>query len=126
MTMSIIITLLYSSTIEQFLIQPFPGYTRFSILMHQALVRIAFSDQAIIFSKKIICLFLHLGCTATHPYSGSCCNFLPEKCGENEGDCDSDADCKNGLACGIDNCPAWGNLHPEADCCFNVTGITIS
>ena len=75
------------------------------------------------FSKTIICLFLHLGCTATDPYSGSCCNFLPEKCGENEGECDSDADCKAGLSCGIDNCPAWGNFHHDADCCFNVTGI---
>ena len=44
----------------------------------------------------------------------------------NEGDCDSDADCKAGLACGIDNCPAWSNFHPEADCCFKLTGITIS
>ena len=56
----------------------------------------------------------------------SCCNSLPEKCGENEGDCDSDADCKAGLACGIDNCPAWSNFHPEADCCFKLTGIAIS
>ena len=79
--------------------------------------------NATIFSKKIICLFLHLGCTVTDPYSGSCCNFLPEKCGRNEGDCDSDADCKAGLSCGIDNCPAWGNFHHDADCCFNVTGI---
>ena len=59
----------------------------------------------------------------TDPYSGSCCNFLPEKCGRNEGDCDSDADCKAGLSCGIDNCPAWGNFHPEADCCSDVVGI---
>ena len=83
-------------------------------------------EPAIIFSKNIICLFLLLGCTATHPYSGSCCYFLSEKCGENEGDCDSDADCKAGLACGIDNCPAWSNFHPEADCCFKLTGIAIS
>ena len=72
-------------------------------------------------------LFFHLGCTATNTYSGSCCynkiQNLSEKCGENEGDCDSDADCKAGLACGIDNCPAWGNFHPEADCCYKVKGI---
>ena len=78
------------------------------------------------FFQKNYWSFLLLGCTATDPYSGSCCNFLTEKCGENEGDCDSDAHCKAGLTCGIDNCPAGGNFHPEADCCFKVTGITIS
>ena len=76
------------------------------------------------FQKKLV--FLLLGCTATDPYSGSCCNFLTEKCGENEGDCDSDADCKTGLACGIDNCPSGGNFHPEADCCYKVSGIYLS
>ena len=76
-------------------------------------------------------IFLNIGCTASDPPSlihHHCCDLLPEKCGENEGDCDSysDADCKAGFACGIDNCPAGGNFHPEADCCFKVTGITIS
>ena len=69
---------------------------------------------------------MHIGCTASDPPSlihHDCCDLLPEKCGENEGDCDSDADCKAGLACGIDNCPAWGNFHPEADCCYKVKGI---
>ena len=56
----------------------------------------------------------------------SCCNSLPEKCGEKEGDCDSDDHCKAGHACGTDNCPADGNFPPEADCCYNVTGITIT
>ena len=56
----------------------------------------------------------------------SCCNSLPEKCGEKEGDCDSDDHCKAGHACGTDNCPADGNFPPEADCCYNVTGIKSS
>ena len=56
----------------------------------------------------------------------SCCNSLPEKCGEKEGDCDSDDHCKAGHACGTDNCPADGNFPPEADCCYSVTGITSS
>ena len=75
-------------------------------------------------AKKFIGIYLLLGCTATAPYDGSCCNALTEKCGENEGDCDSDAHCKAGLACGTDNCPAVGSFPPEADCCFKVTGIT--
>ena len=71
--------------------------------------------------KKLIGFFLFSGCNATDPYAVSCCNFLPEKCGENEGDCDSDAHCKAGLACGTNNCPAGGNFPPEADCCYKVT-----
>ena len=42
-TFVIISTLLYSLTIEQFLMQPYPGCTRSSILMHPLLISIAFS-----------------------------------------------------------------------------------
>ena len=42
-TIYIISTLLYSLTIEQFLMQPYPGCTRSSILMHPLLISIAFS-----------------------------------------------------------------------------------
>ena len=42
-TLIIISTLLYSLTIEQFLMQPYPGCTRSSILMHPLLISIAFS-----------------------------------------------------------------------------------
>ena len=73
------------------------------------------------FPPEADCCYIHLGCNATAPYDMSCCNSLPEKCGENEGDCDSDDHCKAGLACGIDNCPAGGNFPPEADCCYKVT-----
>lgn len=45
----------------------------------------------------------------------SCCNseYL---CGENEGDCDTDSQCKDGLRCGMDNC---GDGWPDStwDCC---------
>ena len=40
---TIISTLLYSLTIEQFLMQPYPGCTKSSILMHPLLISIAFS-----------------------------------------------------------------------------------
>ena len=43
-TFVIIFTLLYSLTIEQFLMQPYPGCTRSSILMHPLLISNAFSS----------------------------------------------------------------------------------
>ena len=52
----------------------------------------------------------------------SCCrkDYL---CGINEGDCDSDADCKQGLKCGLDNC-SGPNFDSEDDCCrFRHTGL---
>ena len=48
--------------------------------------------------------------------SKSCCNTKPEKCGENEGDCDNDSHCKSGLSCGDDNCPS--GFPPGYDCCY--------
>ena len=42
-TLFIISTLLYSLTIEQFMMQPYPGCTRSSILMHPLLISITFS-----------------------------------------------------------------------------------
>ena len=46
------------------------------------------------------------------------------KCGENEGDCDSDYHCKSGLSCGKDNCPSYLGFSSSTDCCFdNVTII---
>ena len=49
----------------------------------------------------------------------SCCT-PNNKCGEGEGDCDSDAECRRGLKCGQDNCKQksgqqWDNSD---DCCY--------
>ena len=42
-------------------------------------------------------------------------NTTNDKCNENEGDCDSDLDCADGLFCGTNNCPEG---FPEGfDCC---------
>ena len=38
-------------------------------------------------------------------------------CGEDEGDCDSHAECQAGLGCGSDNCPASLGFDSEVDCC---------
>ena len=55
------------------------------------------------------------GCTG----GNSCCTSN-NRCGEDEGDCDFDADCKDGLACGTHNCKnksgkEWDNTD---DCCY--------
>jgi len=43
--------------------------------------------------------------------NGCCTKDMP--CGEDEGDCDTDAECAGSLLCGKDNCP-WGDGD---DCC---------
>ena len=47
-----------------------------------------------------------------------CCSDT-NKCGEQEGDCDSDVDCIDGLLCGEDNCRRNNDLwwDPSDDCC---------
>ena len=46
-----------------------------------------------------------------------CASGMP--CGENEGDCDSQDECQDGLFCGYNNCPAYLKFHPDVDCCSN-------
>ena len=47
--------------------------------------------------------------------NGNCCG-LSHKCDENQGDCDSDSDCKCGFKCGDNNCQGF----PDStyDCCY--------
>ena len=42
-------------------------------------------------------------CTAAHAHK-YCCR-IDNKCGLNEGHCETSNDCKNGLMCGENNCP---------------------
>ena len=44
-----------------------------------------------------------------------CCSSS-NKCDEYQGDCDNDNDCKSGLKCGSDNCPAA--FVSSYDCCY--------
>ena len=39
-------------------------------------------------------------------------------CGEAEGDCDSNKDCKAGLTCGEDNCGGKSPFSKDSDCCY--------
>merc|ERR1712183_136879 len=46
-----------------------------------------------------------------------CCSSTYQ-CGENEGDCDDDSQCKPGLVCGEDNCNSIDSrFASHADCC---------
>ena len=67
--------------------------------------------------------YLPLVCSANAPYDGSCCT-ADSPCGEDEGDCDHDNDCQDGLQCGSDNCPTGFNFPADADCCYNLTTTT--
>ena len=54
----------------------------------------------------------------------SCCS-KENPCDEKKGDCDSSAECKNNLQCGIDNCNDMNDathFDDYADCCFDPTG----
>ena len=64
--------------------------------------------------------------TLGHPLANkdtwSCCS-TENKCTHNEGDCDSNNDCEDGLVCGIDNCQDLnpGKPFPSgADCCSDL------
>jgi len=57
------------------------------------------------------------GCDWSGLKKWSCCS-ITNQCGENEGDCDSDAHCSNNLKCGTENC-VGPHFHPLADCCFS-------
>ena len=52
-----------------------------------------------------------------------CCNEN-NKCGVQEGDCDNDSDCLDGLKCGSDNCEIKTGLNWDDadDCCYAPEG----
>ena len=45
-----------------------------------------------------------------------CTSVTP--CGEDEGDCDSDDECQDGLFCGLNNCNSTLGFDSETDCCY--------
>ena len=58
------------------------------------------------------------GCSSHDDWD--CCTSS-NQCGVNEGDCDSDSECMDGLVCGNNNCPAGA---PDSfDCCTEVAVI---
>ena len=63
--------------------------------------------------------FLALGCNG----GDSCCT-KDKKCSEEQGDCDSDDECQEGLSCGTDNCSKkeGGDWDAADDCCYKPAG----
>ena len=45
------------------------------------------------------------------------CNKDMEPCGQNEGDCDFDNQCQQGLRCRPNSCPPSLGYDSETDCC---------
>ena len=50
-------------------------------------------------------------------HKGHACCTPGHKCWVGEGDCDKDADCQDGLKCGVDNCKI-GYSNVGYDCCY--------
>ena len=67
-------------------------------------------DFRLIFSVGTYCNGGNGCCTPTNP------------CPENQGDCDSDNDCRGNLKCGEDNCPKNTGHSKYDDCCYNPHG----
>ena len=65
-------------------------------------------------SNVHICILVDCA-TVSNGDSGYCsCST----CFENEGHCDSDDECQDGLFCGSNNCPASLGFDSEVDCCY--------
>ena len=56
---------------------------------------------------------------ASNGYDEFCfCNI----CSENEGDCESNHECQDGLVCGVNNCPDSLGFDSGVDCCYVAQG----
>ena len=74
------------------------------------------------FTSEHDCCFDPLSCDGTQTDTWDCCSSIDNLCKENEGDCDTDAECIGNLVCGTDNCVNMHSTHsftPSHDCCFN-------
>ena len=62
------------------------------------------------------------GCNGLKPYNLDLCCSEAEPCGQFEGKCDMDAECKEHLKCGTDNCVLSSNVditsESHFDCCY--------
>ena len=54
-------------------------------------------------------------------YRDSCCSDQ-EKCGEYEGDCNSDSECYGSLVCEYNGCPFSKGFSKHASCCKQPSG----
>merc|ERR1712106_1060046 len=59
-----------------------------------------------------------LRCRGRNFDQGVRCCTREQPCGEGEGDCENNAECGQGLACGTNNCKQFGDFfHKKDDCC---------
>ena len=56
-----------------------------------------------------------IDCCLQPSFDFDCTSEIP--CGQNEGDCNSNDECQDGLFCGSNNCPASLGFDSEIDCC---------
>ena len=72
-------------------------------------------------SLEIGFFLIFSACSKEAPYDTECCDNKVGKCGENEGDCDDDSQCKPGLICIYNSCPlgSESNFNAGTDCCIN-------
>ena len=56
-------------------------------------------------------------CWGSGYVGGKSCCTEDSPCGEGEGDCDINRDCKSGLKCGINNCKKFGAYYNKYDDC---------
>ena len=101
------------------------GLTTLNMLQHQEVWPIYFTCcriQILLFWRSLAENFLIFytfssleKCSADNT-DMDCCSSS-NKCDEYQGDCDNDGDCKSGLKCGNDNCPAA--FVSSYDCCYN-------
>ena len=56
-----------------------------------------------------------VGCSTVKNGDDEFCNCNP--CTENEGDCDYNHHCQDGVFCGSNNCPASLGFDSDVDCC---------
>ena len=54
-------------------------------------------------------------------YTDACCSDQ-EKCGINEGDCNSNSECHGSLICKLDSCPTNQEFGERASCCQQPSG----
>ena len=54
-------------------------------------------------------------------YTDACCSDQ-EKCGINEGDCNSNSECHGSLICKLDSCPTNQGFGERASCCQQPSG----
>ena len=58
----------------------------------------------------------------TYCNGGNSCCTPTNPCPKNQGDCDTDNDCKGNLICGKNNCPKNTGHSTYDDCCYNPEG----